>query len=56
MAELEEVLNKELDEMNMLAARQQQCGVKKKRLWDTMSKEDFREMGRRDVEKRQKMN
>jgi hypothetical protein len=57
MAKLQDELNRELDRVEILAARQDECEAEKERLWDAMSKEDFREMGRRDVHhKRQKVN
>jgi hypothetical protein len=45
----QEELNRNLDEVEILAARQDECDSEKKRLWDVMSNEDLREVGRRDI-------
>jgi hypothetical protein len=53
MARLDEKMKQELEELDVLATRQDECSMEKNRLRDTMSKEDFREMGRRDVSNKQ---
>jgi hypothetical protein len=54
LAEVRTQLEKEEVEAATLITQKDKGETEKKRLWDAMSKEDVRELGRRDIKKRQK--
>jgi len=55
LMEVQASLEKEEGEAAKVADRKDKSQAEKKRLWDAMSKEDVRELGRRDSQrKRQK--
>lgn len=50
--EAQALLKKEEREAAKVVDRKDKSEAEKKRLWDTMSKEDVRELGRRDSERK----
>ena len=57
LMEAQASLEKEEKEVAKVVDRKEKSEAEKKRLWDVMSKEDVRELGRRDSQrKRQRLN
>jgi predicted nuclease with TOPRIM domain len=48
MTEIETQMKEELQAVELIIAQREERDLEKKRLWDTMSKEEIRELGRRD--------
>jgi hypothetical protein len=57
LKKLEEELVQYANVVEALSEKQKECEMEKQQLWNTMSKNDFREMGRQDVNnKRQRVD